>query len=1210
MSENSDGSYGDGVAQKFSFVCSEKVSSQSKTHLEVVSLQHKELSLPLMKLTSFLSVCVLLSTHVSAQSATASIIGRVTDPQGAALPQTKIAVTNVATQIVSNTETDSEGNFRVLALPIGTYTVTAEREGFTKLVTEPRTLQINQQERMDLHLSVGARTETLEVTGAGSDVETVNPTLGQSVTSRPIVNLPLNGRNVLDLALLQPGVSESNPDDGSAGTFNVGGGRSDSVTFLLDGGLNNDLLSNGVVLNPNPDAIAEFRILTSNYTAEYGRNGAGVISVVTKSGTNQLHGSAFEFARNTDFDANAYFNIQSGLPRNDLKRHQFGGTFGGPITIPHLIEGRDRIFFFIAFQGQRQTQTQSEPSIVTFTPSEINGDFSQAANGGPDSNVAAFLLANPYFQQNAARAAQGIIDPTKIDPLALKYIGLGLIPTSPSGVISSASAATNNNNELTGKVDFVISAKDRLSATVGGFRNPQFVPFGQNGATVPGFPNTDQLNKYFANIAYTRTLSPNLLNEARVTVQRLNSGFGQPSVKLPTSSALGFGIASDLPNGPPLMTFDNSLAFGLTPQGPAFEIGTTYAYTDALTWVRGHNTWKFGGGFSNYQNNTVYDFYGNGNFSFIGPYDQGGIGTGNSLADFLVGIPNNFFEGPNARNNIRSKSRYGFAQDEWRANKNLTLTLGIRYEYSTPKLDTQGRTFSVIPGHQSTRFPNAPVGLAFPGDPGAPRGVNFPDKDNFAPRFGFAWDPWANGKTSVRGGIGIFYDVLKGEDNLQFNGAPPFYSEPFAGYGCVQTLCGAAGVTGYTSAPTYYSQPWTSAGFPGNPFPSTPPTASSAFNVATGNSLPFGGGGIYFVNPHLHTPYTYQYNVSVQRELARNLTAEVSYVGSSSKGLTSLIDVNPFILSTSNSSNPTRVLNLNQNASLAAYCASFANGTADCPLSSSLEFSNVTLANFNSLEASLTKQLGESRFLGTTYFTLAYTYGHSIDNTSGFRNRTSQVPSYDPSLLRSSSDFDLTNRITFSGGWDLPFDRAWSAGPKRLVKGWSLYPILTWRTGFPLSINAGESANPALPGSSGAGDGSIADAVFAPGFNNITILNPKKNGNEYFNPAAFVDPVNCGGPCVPTISDNQGYGLPRNFFRGPGRTNLDLALAKTTAITERFRAEFRVEAFNIFNHAEFANPDTNVSDSTFGQITTTDFGTGTTAVHTERILQLALRLSF
>jgi hypothetical protein len=1168
---------------------------------------------------------VISSSSGWTQSATASILGRVLDPQGAAIPATKITVTNVSTQVTVTTETDSQGDYRVLALPIGTYIVTAEHQGFSKLVTEPRTLQINQQERMDLYLVVGTRSETVEVRGVGSNVETVNPTLGQSVTARPIVNLPLNGRNVLALALLQPGVTETNPDDGSAGNgsgagFSVGGGRSDSTTYLLDGGLNNDLLGNGVVLNPNPDAIEEFKILTSNYTAEYGRNGAGIISVVTKSGTNHLHGSAFDFVRNTDFDSNTYFNIQAGLPRNDLKRHQFGGTIGGPITIPHVIEGKDRLFFFIAYQGQRQTQTETQSSITTFTPAELRGDFSQAVNGGPDANVAAFLKANPYFATPNGNAAKAIIDPSKIDPAAKAYIGLGLIPTSPSGVISSAAPAKDNNNELTGKVDVIITSKDKISFTIGGFRNPTLDPFGTNGADVTGFPSTDQRNRYFSNIAYTRTFSPNLLNEFRVTAQRLNSGFGQPAVKLPNSSQLGFGIASDLPNGPPLMTFDNPLVLGISPQGPAFEIGTTYAFTDALSWVKGRNTWKFGGGFSIYQNNTIYDFYGDGNFAFLGPYSQGGIGTGNSFADFLVGIPNNFFEGPNARNNIRSKATYGFLQDEWRATKKLTLTLGIRYEYSTPKLDTAGRNFEVIPGHQSTRFPNAPLGLAFPGDPGTPRGVNFPDKDNFAPRFGFAWDPWGNAKTSIRGGAGIFYDVLKGEDNLQFNGAPPFYSEPFASYPCPAANVDPTTFLCTVGTPTYpvgrlpfYSQPWTSAGFPGNPFPSQPPTASSAFNVNTGNSLPFGGGGIYFVDPHLHTPYTYQYNLSVERQLKNNLTAEVNYVGSSSKGLTSLIDVNPFILSTL-STNPTRVLNVNQNAALTNFCTTFFGSGAPsaCPLSIALEFANVTFANFNSLEASLTKQVSDNRYVGTTYFTLAYTYGHSIDNTSGFRNRSSQVPAYYPGLFRGSSDFDLRNRITFSGGWDLPFDRAWESGPKRFTKGFSLYPILTWRTGFPLSINAGESSNAGDPGSSGAGDGYIANAVFAPGFNSVTITNPRKNGNQYFNPAAFLCPVSGGGtaPCTPTINDNHGYGLPRNFFRGPGRTNLDLALAKTTGITEQVNAEFRVEAFNLFNHGEFSNPDVNINSATFGQVTTTDFGTGLTPLHTERILQLALRLTF
>jgi Carboxypeptidase regulatory-like domain/TonB-dependent Receptor Plug Domain len=1158
-----------------------------------------------------------LPTVSSAQDATGRIFGTVYDPQGAVVPDVHMTVTNTATQDTRNATTDKSGYFQLLALPIGIYKVSAEHMGFRTVMTTEQKLLINQALRIDIKLEVGSTNQTVDVGAEAAPVETVNATLGQSVTGRVLTNMPLNGRDMLDLALLQPGVTESNDDNAGAGNYSIAGGRSDSVTFLLDGGLNNDLLDNSNLIDPNPDAVAEFRILTSNYTAEYGRNGGGIISVVTKSGSNDIHGSAFDFFRNRVLDANDYFNIPAGVPRLDLKRNQYGATLGGPVV-------KDKLFFFLAYQGQRQVQAVPLIDGPVFTTQELAGDFSNASSGGaPDPGVVNFLQDNPYFAASPANAAQGIIDPTKFDPVAKAYLAANLIPSTPDGLLSTSLDAVDDRDELTGRFDYNFSAKDKLSATISVDRTNLMSPF--DFATVPGFPSRTVANYYFTNIEYTRIFSPILLNEFHFVTHRSNFAGSLPINHPPSGASLGINITPDVTTGPTDLYFDTGLLIGPSENGPTRYVENTFSWADSVSWTHGKSNWKFGAGFSPYQENLVYDYYTNGEFDFYSGVGAD-VGTGNAYADFLLGATDGYFQGALAPSTIRSKSTNVFGQDEWHASKRLVLTLGLRYEYNTPKLDTEGRTFSVIPGEQSQRFINAPPGMVFPGDPGVPLGTNFPDKKNFAPRFGFALDPTGTGKTSLRGGIGVFYDILKGEDNLQFNGQPPFVSN--AGFFFDNVGPGQTGPIGYMQ------QPFFSAGVT-NTFPSQPPTSNFDFTPF----LPINSTGfVYLVDPHLRTPYVYQYNLSLQRNLTADTVLETNYVGTSAHGMTSLKDINPMVLGTTS-----RVLDRS--------CpAQFVDTGCFGQLP---EFQNVSNANYNALEASLTRQPKASP-IGTVYFTFAYTYGHNLDNASGFQQRSFTVPAYDPSLLYASGDSDVRHRISLSGGWDLPFDRMWATGPKRLTQGWSLYPILTWRTGFPFDISAQlpDGVDPLNPGSSGAGDPYLTKAAVVgpiqtydpkqvrtineitynsvqvpnhPHEFNCVITTTPVTGHFIFNPNSFsnvplenTDYYDGGKPnvCFPQLDpvDNPAdrtYGLRRNSLRGPGLTNLDIAIAKTTSITERVKLELRMEYFNALNHPEFAQPTlgnntTNIDSVNFGQVTTT----GTFRGATPRIGQLGARLTF
>jgi hypothetical protein len=1139
------------------------------------------------------AICILalLAYPVFAQDTSGKIVGTVSDPSGGVVAGATVTVTNTGTGVSRQTSTDSKGYYQVLELPIGRYEVAAEAPGFSrKLVSARNSLEINQTLRMDVALEVGAVKDLVTVEGGATAVETENSTLGATVSGNAIFELPLNGRNTLDLLSTQPGVTPKNNDASrQAGGYSIGGGRSDSVTYLLDGGLNNHLIDNGIVIDPNPDAVGEFRVLQSNYAAEYGRSGGGIVSMVIKSGTNSVHGTAFDYLRNEDLDANTFFNNEQGIARQILKRNQYGGTIGGPVFVPRVVDGRNKLFFFFAYEGQRQSANAQSGKITTFTPLEAQGNFSKSVNGGPDPAVASFLLSNPWFQASPTLASQGIIDPNRVSKVSQNYFKDGLLTTSPSGYLFPQATATADHSEYLGKVDYTIGMHDTLSATLAAQDSPNTIPFsGSQGATtVNGYPVSTDVAAYFGNVGYTHSFSPATINMARFTAQRNNTKQNYPIGTQPGPAALGIGITPDLVDGPTIINLIGSGLFaGYNPFGPANIVDNTLTFTDDFSWTHGSHLVKAGFLFSSYRDAMSYGYYLNGEFDFYGPGT--GIGSGNDRADFLMGLPDDLQQYPNAPTNIRSHSFGGYVQDSWKANRRFTLNYGLRYEYNQPKYDTHGRSFSFVPGVQSTVFPGAPLGLLFPGDKDAPNGSNWPDRKNFAPRLGFAWDVFGDAKTSVRGGFGMFYDILKAEDNLQFNGQSPFFASGYLTFGAPDN--------GFTSDPGIMTNPYGAAGAP-NPFPSKP--VNHNINFADAGDLPIGGANPFFVDPNLKTPHIYQFNLSIQRQFANNLTLEAGYAGYTANGLTGLTDINPFKPGTS-----TRVLDLTP-----GYNGDYTYMN---------QFENLGRAQYGGLQTDLTKRMSDSRF-GNTFFTLAYTWSHELDNESGYRQRNPFVPDYHRSQFRSSGDTDIRQFLSISGGWELPFQKltkraAW------LTKGWTLYPIISYRSGFPLDVLAfgsGTASSISSPGPSGAGDIQVVRAdLVAPvqyfGAKNYRTINSNiagaETGNYYFGPNSFSNTravaLNQAATNVnpATLLNQFTYGtFGRNALRGPGAFNTNLSLSKIFRVREKVDVEMRADAFNLFNNVEFSNPDTNIGDPSFGQVSNTA---------DPRIIQVALHVKF
>ncbi len=1114
-----------------------------------------------------MTVCLLFSLPAGLRAqVTGSISGYVKDQTGAAVPGADVKATLVSQNLTTTTTSNAEGFYQFTAVQPGLYTVTVEKTGFERLTHTNVTVTVSQPVRLDLSLALGQVTQSVEVSAAPPLVNTTSATTSGLIEDRRIVDLPLNGRNVIGLALTVPGVlgvyAPQQMSSARGGPrMNVSGGRDNMNLFTLNGAYFNNPSRNTGMNYPPPDAVQEFRLQTSNFDAQYGHNPGAQVTVVTKSGSNEFHGDAWEFLRNDKLNARNFFTST----RPTIKENQFGAAGGGPLW------KSKKLFFFGSYQGLR-VRPQAN-AAVAFVPStaERNGDFS--ASGSTINDPVDPLTGLGYTDSSGASCvANNIINPNCISPVAQKL--LAFVPTSSTGKVVALGASPSNNNMGLARIDWAQSAKNTLFGTFFLDRNNQSGPFaGGNIAGYVGNIQGEQTGEWSINDTYT--FSPTLLNQFVGSYLRSVSSYDDTPTYAPTD----FGIQG-MPQYYPSGGIGASVAgnFHLGTGGVNAFKSNNYQVRDVMTKISGNHTLMFGGQIL--WLHFLQRFVGSPGFNFTGSR------SGNPVADFMLGAYGTMSGDFGVRDNDdQTYLPSFFFQDQWKVKPRLTLTLGIRYEPYKWWIDRHNRIDTISPGAQSTVVPDAPPGILFPNDPGLTRSLTKSgwDANNLAPRFGFAWDVSGDGKTSVRGAYGIFYESINADSLAQEN--PPFAGF-FSGFdGNIADPFGSVGQTPPPPNPTgkFGCVPISAA--PGVDCPLFPLPVGGVFNQTT-----------------LYTPYDQEWNLTIQRQLTPSIMIESGYVGKIGTKIEALVNYNPARFTPGTTYNSTT--GLENTISTPDNINSRVIYEPGILSPQGFLLGNDFRSWYHAWQTQVTKRMSHGLEV-----VASYTLSKSIDMSSTDNLGCTVSDPFHLNTERGRSDWDRHHAFVASWVWSPApqFSEPWK---NRMFGDWTFTGIVSLQSGLPLTFVSGQDV--AVDGTFDAQHAFLTGAPIG-----VSHSSRASMIQQFFNPGAFINP-NCsftpqpGNPlsieqqnCTPfgvNYSLLGQYGnAGRGILSGPAYSNTDFSLMKNIPITERYRLQFRSDFFNAFNQVNFNNPDTTTVDSSLGQILSAQSG---------RVIQFSLKMFF